>query len=140
MGEVLGITTSSISSGSASGSGSGAQISVVTHGASDTIYLTNVQGENFTNTTQVVYYTDPTNEASRTNSGATVNGTSSLIDNVFSGNVFRVKQYNHAHHGGNNVIQITNVLPDREKVALTANFGENDTVISVANTTIFSKF
>ena len=140
VGEVLGITTSSISSGSASGSGSGAQISVVTHGASDTIYLTNVQGENFTNTTQVVYYTDPTNEASRTNSGATVNGTSSLIDNVFSGNVFRVKQYNHAHHGGNNVIQITNVLPDREKVALTANFGENDTVISVANTTIFSKF
>ena len=139
-GEVLGITTSSISSGSASGSGSGAQISAVNRGATDTIYLTNVQGENFTNTSQVVYYTNPTSESTRTNSGATVNGTSTLIDNLFSGNVFRVKQYNHAHHGGNNIVQITNILPDTQKVALTADFGENDTVVSVANTTVFSTF
>lgn len=133
-GEILGITTSTI------GSGSGAQISVQARGATDTIYLTNVQGENFTNTSQIVYYTNPLVESSRTNSGSTVNGTSSLIDNSFSGNVFRVKQYNHAHHGGNNVIKITNVLPDREKVSLTANFGENDTVVSVADTTVFSRF
>jgi hypothetical protein len=133
-GEVLGITTSSV------GSGSGAKFGVQTRSAADTIYLTNVQGENFTNTSQIVYYTDPTSESSRTNSGTTVNGTSSLTDNLFSGNVFRIKQYNHAHHGGNNVIQIENVLPDREKVALTANFGENDTIVSVANTTVFATF
>ena len=133
-GEVLGITTSSV------GGGFGAKISVVSLGAPNVLYLTNVQGENFTNTAQIVYYTDPTNEATRTNSGVTVDGPSTLIDNLFSGNVFRIKHYNHAHHGGNNVIQITDISPDREKVAITANFGENDTVISVANTLPFSRF
>ena len=133
-GEVLGITTSSVKSGS------GAKFGVQSHGATDTIYLTSVQGQNFTNTSAISYYTNPLVESSRTTSGATVNGTTSLIADEFSGNVFRVKQYNHAHHGGNNVIKITNVLPDREKVSLTANFGENDTVVSVADTTVFSRF
>ena len=139
-GEVLGITTSSISSGSASGAGSGAKLGVKTHGTSDTIYLTNVQGENFTNSATLQYYTDPNDESTRTSATATVNGTSSLIDGKYSGNVFRVKQYNHAHHGGNNKIVITDVKPDREKVKLTADFGLNDTVVSVANTTVFATF
>lgn len=133
-GEILGITTSSI------GSGSGARVSVSSRGAANTIYLTGVQGENFTNTSSVVYYTNPLVESSRTSSGVTVNGTSSLISDNFSGNVFRIKQYNHAHHGGNNVIEVKDILPDREKVALTANFGLNDTVVSVANTNVFARF
>jgi len=133
-GEILGITTSSV------GSGSEAKFGVQTIGAANAIYLTNVQGENFTNTTSIVYYTNPNSEASRTTSGATVNGTSSLIESKYSGNIFRVKQYNHAHHGGNNKIEITNVLPDREKTSLTAGLGINDTVVSVANTTIFGAF
>ena len=133
-GEILGITTSTMRSGS------GAKISVANIGATNTIYLTNVQGEDFTNTSSIVYYTNPTLESSRTSSGVTVNSTSSLVNNNFSGNVLRVKQYNHAHHGGNNVIEVKNVLPDRENVALTADFGINDTVVSVANTTVFSKF
>lgn len=133
-GEILGITTSSV------GSGSGAKFGIQSHGTFDNIYLTNVQGENFTNTSTIVYYTVPTSESSRTNTSATVNGTSSLIDNKYSGNVFKIKQYNHAHHGGNNKIEIKNVLPDREKVQLTANFGLNDTVVSVANTTVFATF
>ena len=46
-GETLGITTSSISSGSNSPGGSGARFSVQDINASfDTLYLTNVQGEN----------------------------------------------------------------------------------------------
>jgi len=134
-GEVLGITTADI------GGGSGARISVQQRNNTfDTIYLTNVQGENFTNSSTVVFYTDQNDEGTRTNANASVSGTSSLIDDKFSGNVFRVKQYNHAHHGGNNKIEITNILPDREKVALTADFGLNDTTVSVANTTPFATF
>ena len=133
-GEILGITTSSV------GSGSDGQFGVRSIGATNTIYLTNVQGENFTNTTSIVYYTNPNDESSRTTSGATVDGTSSLIGNEYSGNVFRIKQYNHAHHGGNNKIEVTNIIPDREKSTLTSNFGLNDTVVSVANTTIFGTF
>jgi len=139
-GEVLGITTSTISSGSASGGGSGAKLGVKTHGTTDTIYLTNVQGENFTNSVTLQYYTNPNDESSRTTATATVNGTSSLIDDKYSGNLFRVKQYNHAHHGGNNKIVVTDVKPDREKVKLTADFGLNDTIVSVANTAVFATF
>lgn len=133
-GEVLGITTSSV------GSGSGAKFGVQSKGATDTIYLTNVQGENFTNTSSIVYYTNPTLESSRTTSGATVNGNSSLVDNLYSGNVFRIKRYNHGHHGGNNKINVRFIAPDRETTALTADFGMNDTVVSVANTTIFATY
>lgn len=133
-GEILGITTSNI------GSGKGATLSVTSHGAPDSIYLTGVQGEHFTNTSSIVYYTNPLDESSRTNSGVTANGDSSIVANNFTGNVFRVKQYNHAHHGGNNVVDVKNILPDREKVSLTADFGINDTVVSVANTTIFERF
>jgi hypothetical protein len=132
-GEILGITSTSV------GGGSGARIGVKTRGAADSIYLTNVQGENFTNSATLVYYTNPNSESSRTTATATVSS-SSLISNEYSGNVFRVKQYNHAHHGGNNKIEVNNVSPDRETTTLTAPFGLNDTVVSVANTTIFSTF
>ncbi len=74
-----------------------------------------------------------------TTAGATVSS-STLISDEYSGNVFRIKQYNHAHHGGNNKIEIKDVFPDREKTTLTAPFGLNDTVVSVANTTIFATF
>jgi Domain of unknown function (DUF4815) len=133
-GEILGITTSAVRGGS------GAKIGVKTRGTPDTLYLTNVQGENFTNTSSIVYYTDPNLESSRTSSGAIVNGTSTLISNEYSGNIFRIKQYNHGNHGGNGKINVTDVLPDREKTTITASFGLNDTVVSVANTTIFSTF
>ena len=135
-GEVLGITTSSV------GSGSGGKFGVQTRGTFDNIYLTNVQGEHFTSSATIVRYTDPNSEASRTNTGIAVSTTtsSSLIDDLYSGNVFKVKQFNHAHHGGNNKIEIVNIKPDREKVSLTANFGLNDTTVSVANTTVFATF
>ena len=133
-GETLGITTSNI------GGGSGARVSVKEHGTFDTIYLTSVQGENFTNSETIVYYTDQNDEATRTSTSASVNGSSTLIDDRFSGNVFRVKQYNHAHHGGNNKIEINDISPDRERVALTGTFGLNDTTVSVANTSVFATF
>ena len=140
-GETLGITTSSISSGSNSPGGSGARFSVQDINASfDTLYLTNVQGENFTNNSTIQRYVNPQDESSRTNTTATVNGTSTLIDLKYSGNVFEVQQYNHAHHGGNNRIIVEGVLPDTTAVKLDADFGLNDTTVSVANTIPFSTF
>ena len=133
-GEMLGITTSNI------GGGSGAVVSVNDHGTFDVMYLTGVQGENFTNAASMVRYTDPNDESTRTSIDSSVNGSSTLVDGRFSGNILRIKQYNHAHHGGNNRIQIVDVDPDREKVALNANFGINDSTVSIANTTPFARF
>ena len=137
-GETVGIVTSSLAT--ASRKGFGAKFTLTATGAADTLYLTDVQGENFTNTLAIHHYTDPLDESTRTSSGVTVNGTSSLIDDLYSGNVFRVKQRNHAHHGGNNSVAIEDVLPDTTKTTVTTNFGETDTVVSVANTTIFGRF
>jgi len=139
-GEVLGISTSTISSGSASGSGSGGQFSISSIGSADRLYLTNVQGENFTNNADIEYYTNPDDEATRTDSGADVNGSSSLVDDRYTGNIFTVRQFNHGHHGGNNKIQIIDVNPDTQRVRVTANFGLNDTTVSVANTSVFARF
>ncbi len=137
-GETVGIVTSSMAA--ASRAGKGAKFTLTSVGNADTLYLTNVQGENFTNSLNLFYYTDPTNEASRTTAGVTVNGSSTLVDDIYSGNVFRVKQHNHAHHGGNNKIKIEDILPDTGKTTITGTFGETDTVVSVANTTIFGSF
>ena len=133
-GDILGITTANVASGV------GGQVSVQTIGATNALYLTNVQGENFTNTETIQYYTDPDDETSRTSATSTVNGNSSLVDDMFSGNVMRIKQYNHAHHGGNNKVEIVDVQPDRERVQLTAEFGINDTSVSVANTSVFATY
>lgn len=134
-GEILGITPGSM------GGGIGAQISVTSRDSTvDTIYVTNVQGENFTNTSSIVYYTNPSDESTRTSSGVSVDGESSLVDDRYSGNVFRVTQFSHAHHGENNRIEIRNVAPDREKVSLTAVFKTDDTTVSIADTRPFSKF
>ena len=102
--------------------------------------LTDVQGEHFTNTSDIFYLTDPTDPSTRVNSGADASADSSLVANEYSGNVFRVKQQNHAHHGGNNKIQIVDIAPDTSTTQTTSELTDNSTQVSVANTTIFSSF
>ena len=65
---------------------------------------------------------------------------SSIIDEKYDGNVMKILQYNHAHHGANNDVEIVDVEPDREKVKITANLGKNGTVVSVADTTPFATY
>jgi len=136
LGETLGITTSSLSSGSSSGRGTGAKIGVKAIGNPTHLYLTNVQGEQFNSGQTLIYYVGDT----RTTSSSTINGSSSIINTKYSGNVFEISQYNHAHHGANNKIEIQNIQPDTQQVAVTADFGVNDTTISVGNTTPFATF
>ena len=99
------------------------------------MYLTNVQGENFTNTEDIYYFSSP---SVLTDANVNVNGTSSIIDDKFSGNVFRIKQQNHAHHGGNNKIEIVDIEPDTSKTTITETLGVTGTQVSVANTTVFA--
>ena len=131
-GEIVGLTTATL------GRGSGARIAIKNRAAAfDTIYLTGVQGENFTATRTLAFF----NGATKTNTNATVGtNASELIDDRYSGNVFRIKQHNHAHHGANNKIQIVDIEPDTPKTTLTGGFDVNDTVVSVADTTAFGTF
>ena len=135
-GEVVGVTSA------LGGGGSGARIAVIDHNNTfDTLYMTNVKGENYTQGEALVYYTEPENHLTRTalTSGANVgtNG-SAIYDEKYTGNLLRVKQHNHAHHGGNNVIEIVDVKPDSKRTELSAAFGLADTTVSIANTSIFA--
>ena len=131
VGDVLGITTSSV------GKGSNAIISVATINGLDTLYLTNVQGEEFVNAQPLVYYEGLTPVAT---ASTTVRGSSSVTNSLYSGNVIGVKQFNHGMHSDNNIVEIRNVLPDTTPVQLTANVNITDTIISIANTNSFAQF
>ena len=59
---------------------------------------------------------------------------------LYSGNVFEVTQYNHAHHGANNKIEIQNIKPDTLIVPSTSTLNAESTIVSLGNTTPFSSF
>ena len=59
---------------------------------------------------------------------------------LYSGKVFEVTQYNHAHHGLGNKVHIKDVQPDTELVATTSSLNAEGTTVSIANTTPFASF
>ena len=70
----------------------------------------------------------------------TVNGDSTQNGDLFAGNVFEVTQYNHAHHGATNKIDVRNVKPDSVIVPSTSSVTAESTTVSLANTSPFSRF
>ena len=129
VGDLVGINTSF--SGILKGTGATFGISAIS--ATDTLYLTDVQGEKFEDNAALLHF----------------NGTqfvaltgSKLVDNVgnadqeiggglYSGNVIEVTQYNHGMHAGNNQIEISNVQPTTEPVVLNAAVGLSSSSIDL---------
>jgi len=134
-GERLGIVTSSITG---SQKGTGAIIGITNLGSVDidTLYLTAVSDTKFDSGQTLVYYDGATRETTT----ATVSADSTTLSPLYEGNVFKLTQYNHAHHSQNNKIKIVDVAPSRESSTLSQDVGLNDTVISIANTTPFARF
>ena len=130
VGDILGITTSNVVKGK------NAQISVATLNGKDTLYLTNVQGEEFTAGQDLVVYSG----ATAVSYGNTDILSSSVISNLYDGRVLEVTQYNHGMHADNNVVVLADLEPDTIPTTLDAALGISDTIISVANTSIFATF
>ena len=130
VGDILGITTSSVVKGT------GAQLSVTSLNGLDTLYLTNVQGEEFTTGQDLVVYNGST-AVSYANTDIV---SSSQLSNLYDGRVIEVTQYNHGMHADNNVVTLANIEPNTTPTSLTAVIGLSDSTISVANTTIFGTF
>ena len=132
IGDVLGITTSNIKKGS------GAEITIVETWGVDTLYLTNVQGENFTTNNYLVYYNgDGTNS---TGTASTAITSSSVTSDLYQGNVLKVDSYNHGMGADNNTVILSNIEPDTIPTTLTADLSLTGTTISVANTSTFGNF
>ena len=96
--------------------------------SADTLFLTDVQGKQFTTGHKLVHY--GSNNSTRTLSSVTVNSpqnTSSFeTSDLFTGSVFEVTQYNHAHHGATNRVEIKGVKPDTTLVATTSELTSED--------------
>ena len=105
----------------------------------DTLYLTDVQGEKFTNDQPLVQY-GAGNDTRAVITNVAVNGDSVQNGDLYAGNVFEVTQYNHAHHGANNKVEIQNIKPDTLIVPSTSSLTAESTVVSLGNTTPFATF
>ena len=132
VGDVVGLTTSNMVKGS------GAQITVSTITGTDTLYLTNVQGENFSNG-DLVIYNDSNTAVSYANTDIV---SSSELNPLFAGDVLEVAHYNHGMSAGNNTVQISGVEPTTKPVVVTSAIGLQDSIIVVgaANTSEFATF
>ena len=120
--------------------GAGFKFSVVSINSTfDTLYLTDVQGEKFTNNEPLVQY-GANNDTRAVISNVAVNGDSVQNGDLYSGKIFEVTQYNHAHHGLGNKVNIIDVEPDTELVATTSSLNAEGTTVSIANTTPFATF
>ena len=106
----------------------------------DTLYLTDVQGQKFANTANLITYGANNNTRALVSPATTVNGDSVLNGELNTGSIFEVTQFNHAHHGAGNIIEINGVKPDTELVTTTSPLTSESTVVSVANTTPFATF
>ena len=131
VGDVLGITTSDVAKGR------GAQFSVKNITGKDTLYLTDVQGESFTEGQPLVVYSSP--DVAVSYADTTIRN-SSLISNLFDGRVIEVEQTNHGLHADNNVVVLADIEPNTIPTTLNAPLGLSDTTISVANTSLFATF
>ena len=105
----------------------------------DTIYLTDVQGDEFINNEDLVTY-GANNNTRAVIPGVKVNGASSEISDLNTGKVIEVTQYNHAHHGVANQVEIKNVKPDTTLVPTTSALTADATTVSLGNTSPFSNF
>ena len=130
IGDVLGVTTSNVIKGT------NAQISVTTLDGFDTLYLTNVQGEEFTSGQDLVVYNGST-AVSYANTDIL---SSSQIGSLYDGRVIEVTHYSHGMHSDNNIVTISDIEPNTIPTTLDAAIGLSDTIISVANTSIFGTF
>ena len=128
VGDVLGLTTSTMVKGS------GAQITVTGLTNRNTLYLTNVQGKEFTASSNLVVY----NGSSAVAMAGTTITSSNVINDLYEGNVIEVTQFSHGMHADNNVLTLSGIKPNTSPTTISAALGTNDTSVSVADTTSFN--
>ena len=135
VGDVVGIVTSS-----AGNTGRDARITIATIGGLDTLYLSNVQGQNFTSGAQLIYYDNSGNAV--TMASTTITSRSAAFTNTFSGNYMLVEHFNHGMYSSNNKVKISNAQSNIAPAQLTSTLAVsgNSINIAVADTSRFRTF
>ena len=130
VGDIVGIATNGVTKGA------DALITVSATNGTGTLYLNNVQGEEFTSGQPIVVYEGST----ATSYGSTTITSSATYDDKYTGNVIEVDHYNHGMTANTNLVTISDVLPDTNPIVITDSIDVDDLVISIASTTPFATF
>ena len=139
IGDVVGIATADLTGKR----GSGAQITISTMHRYNTLFLTDVKGEQFAFAgSNDIFLSDPNSGNYTTfNSGSTHFASSTQNGTLYSGNTLEVTQFNHGMHGASNIVELSGIEPNSVPTTITENIGINATgSISVANTSIFAQY
>jgi hypothetical protein len=133
VGDVIGIVTSS-----AGNTGRDAKITISAITGLDTLYLSGVQGQSFTDGASLVYYDDSGNRQSLTTS---ITRRSSPT-NQYEGKYARVSHFDHGMYAANNKLTISNVLSSTAPVLLSSPLTSSSASISIAvgDTSSFATF
>ena len=137
VGDTVGLQTSSVG-----GSGGDAVITISTIGDTDTLYLTNVDGE-FINAPNIINQylpqNSPPNDLIDTGSVGDNTSVSEAID-PYLGNVFVVDVPAHGMHQDGQLVELTGILPDTIGQPLIENLGVVGNEIIVNNPQDFNTF
>jgi hypothetical protein len=132
VGDVLGITTSTLTTPK----GGKATITVAGLSNIDTLYLSNVAGEEFTSGSALVYFDNNV----RTSMANTTIRSSSVLSDLYTGTTFEVSHPNHGMTQDSNKVSISNITPNTTPITLTAVITLNSTTVSLASTAGFATF
>ena len=138
VGDVVGIVTST-----AGNQGSGAEITIESINGVDTLYLTDIQGDDtsFTTSDSVQFFENGnSNPVSLAETGKILRRN---LNNsgVNAGNVMKVNHFNHGMHSTTNKVQLKNIESDVAPTTLTSRLTKTETsIISVGSTAQFVNF
>jgi len=136
IGDVVGIVTSDVTGNS----GQNALFTITSNSNSlDTLYLTNVSAQSFTEGVDVTYY-DNGSLVSLANTHVT--SYSSYAGDFYNGKHFKVSQFDHGMYAQNNLVTITGIDPDTPTVKLTSDLSSNGQAFNInsSDITYFSTF
>ena len=135
VGDVIGFTTESLGTDK---KGSDATLTVTANHHLNVLYLTDVQGESFTNGNDLIV--ERPDGTYSVGVGTTAVKSSAVVSDLYSGNVFEVNQYNHSMVSTSNRVSVKGVAPNTVPVNLTAALASDGTAITVGagNTSTFT--
>jgi len=131
VGDMVGIVTADMS-----GSGSGCRIGINSLNGIDTLYLTDIQGEEFTTGDDVSYYHSAGTVIDSTLDVTRFDATGSL----YTGEYARVGYFNHGMYGTGNKVSISGASPNTVPTTLSTIINSTTSSVAIADSIGFNVF
>lgn len=133
VGDTIGIKTSDVAN-----AGGDAVITIDAIGQTDTLYLTNVEGERYVSTDDIKKVAE---NGTLIDTGVSVDPAgSTVVDPMYDGSVFVVDCPNHSLHADNQNLSISNCLPDQPASVLSEQIDITSTSLTVLDPSSFNEF